>query len=685
MYKLSEKDEKMSGRKSLFASAVVLLLTLSFLAVSTLLVGADGDSENIGDEVKSFMNNSNSEVNLDQINLIGSWKEVKVTTTKGGTVYCVVTKIDYYHTYWIGEDDSDIFWAPAGSKLTCEPYPKSGYEFDGWTGTPGDLQGNKYVKNVNNGIDITAHFTKKKVKITFTYTGSGVAPEVSYQVEGGPQETDTAPLTIQVDRGRKVSFSYETIIEDGGSRYILESVSHSSPVTANGDITITAKYKTEYYLKVSSAYDTPTPSSGWFEKGTEITAKVSSPVLNGGSRYTCTGWVGTGSVPSSGSSSSFTFTINEPSSITWKWRAQYLVTFRQMGLESDSYGDVVTVDSVTKGLVGLPYSIWVNEGDSIEYHYETSVSGGSGNRYWLQRVTGPSSPIKVKGPETVTGVYVKFSPDDSMNVIGEGFRLIYTENTWNPLTYKLTTTKSSSFQYNVFYLGSPGENIDIEVSIPYPFVTVGETPVRVYGYVDVLGKGIFEPSQELKNFRVTGTETHTSSGSLGIALSDYEANPRTANSMIRINANGIVPETGLVFLTVQLSYGLKGSSGYTSDAGNNAMIGFSEKIRNQEDYTFSYVAGEDSGNTTMRNENVFKRNNGFAGIVTDENGEVVEGALVYLYGPSGNLIGSTLTDSDGWYGFSYRHSGGVVTYTLKCNGVTKSIIVYSEQRVVVNF
>ncbi len=57
MYKLSEKDEKMSGRKSLFASAVVLLLTLSFLAVSTLLVGADGDSENIGDEVKSFMNN----------------------------------------------------------------------------------------------------------------------------------------------------------------------------------------------------------------------------------------------------------------------------------------------------------------------------------------------------------------------------------------------------------------------------------------------------------------------------------------------------------------------------------------------------------------------------------------------------------------------------------------------------
>jgi hypothetical protein len=69
--------------------------------------------------------------------LADSWKMVKVTTTIGGTVKCEVTKGSYYDVHLIGEADTDVFWAIAGSKLVCTPYPKSGYEFDGWTGTLG--------------------------------------------------------------------------------------------------------------------------------------------------------------------------------------------------------------------------------------------------------------------------------------------------------------------------------------------------------------------------------------------------------------------------------------------------------------------------------------------------------------------------------------------------------------------
>ncbi|MGQ9460466.1 MAG: PKD domain-containing protein, partial [Candidatus Bathyarchaeaceae archaeon] len=100
-------------------------------------------------------------------------------------------------------------------------------------------------------------------------------------------------------------------------------------ITMNGPITETAAWRHEYYLTVTSPYDTPTPTSGWFEAGTPITASVTSPVTGPtGTRYVCTGWTGTGSVPASGTGTSVSFTINAPSSITWTWKTQYLLTVR---------------------------------------------------------------------------------------------------------------------------------------------------------------------------------------------------------------------------------------------------------------------------------------------------------------------------------------------------------------------
>jgi hypothetical protein len=74
------------------------------------------------------------------------------------------------------------------------------------------------------------------------------------------------------------------------------------------------------YFTVSSPYDSPTPTSGWFNDGTNITETVTSPVAGPtGTQYVCTGWTGTGSVPASGTATSVTFTITQPSSITWLW------------------------------------------------------------------------------------------------------------------------------------------------------------------------------------------------------------------------------------------------------------------------------------------------------------------------------------------------------------------------------
>ena len=53
------------------------------------------------------------------------------------------------------------------------------------------------------------------------------------------------------------------------------------------------------------------------------------------SRYICTGWKGSGSVPSSGSSTNCTFVIKEPSTLTWNWKTQSLVSVSISGGQSN--------------------------------------------------------------------------------------------------------------------------------------------------------------------------------------------------------------------------------------------------------------------------------------------------------------------------------------------------------------
>jgi len=97
--------------------------------------------------------------------------------------------------------------------------------------------------------------------------------------------------------------------------------------TANDLLTVT-----QYKLAIQSSpspHDSPNPSYGehWYDVGDRVTATVDSPADEmEGTRYRCSGWSGTGSVPPSGTGTSVAFTINEDSSLTWKWVTQYKLT-----------------------------------------------------------------------------------------------------------------------------------------------------------------------------------------------------------------------------------------------------------------------------------------------------------------------------------------------------------------------
>jgi hypothetical protein len=121
-------------------------------------------------------------------------------------------------------------------------------------------------------------------------------------------------------------------------------------LTVSGFGSVVGNYKTQYYLSVSSAHNSPDPSSGWVDAGASVTASVTSPDAGpSGTRYVCTGWTGTGSVPASGGDSTVTFTVTQASGITWNWITQYLLG----------------VDTNPPGLVVIPGSGWYNSSANV--------------------------------------------------------------------------------------------------------------------------------------------------------------------------------------------------------------------------------------------------------------------------------------------------------------------------------
>ena len=179
--------------------------------------------------------------------------------------------------------------------------------------------------------------------------------------------------------------------------------------TITAPSSITWNWKTQYYLTVVSARDSPSPVSGWFDSGSSITESVTSPVSGGsGIQYVCTGWTGTGSVPASGSALSVTFTISSASSITWNWKTQYQVTFDQTGVDPSFTGTVVSIDSVNYGVSGLSVSFWWDSGGSHSFSFASPLVVGSVQYVWSSTSglsTLQSGTLTAAGSGSVVGNY----------------------------------------------------------------------------------------------------------------------------------------------------------------------------------------------------------------------------------------------------------------------------------------
>lgn len=187
---------------------------------------------------------------------------------------------------------------------------------------------------INSAKNVTANY-QRQFKICFDQTGVAVDYTGTVVViDGNSYGVTSFPIYFWWDEGSSHNFTFQSpvIVTPNAKRYVWVSTTGLSS-QQSGSITvltagnITGNYKTQYCLVVTSDYGAPTPTTQWFDEGATITASVASPVSGPtGTRYVCTGWTGTGSVPPSGSTTSVTFTINQPSSITWNWKTQHYLT-----------------------------------------------------------------------------------------------------------------------------------------------------------------------------------------------------------------------------------------------------------------------------------------------------------------------------------------------------------------------
>lgn len=264
--------------------------------------------------------------------------------------------------------------------------------------------------------------------------------------------------------------------------------------------------------------------------------------------------------------------------------------------------------------------------------------------------------------------------DRDLNRPGQQFRALLNQDPQAWPSYRLNATNPGQFFYNVFATGNPGDTLTFNITLPYPFVTQGANPVHAYD-------GVTTTVVNNETCFLPGTSFYA--GSQQVTLANY-TNGTYQNQVGGVNGDGgdsvgtysfpvtvTVPASGFVYVNVHLDYGLKGTAGYTNNGSGDAMSLdlLTVRIPQLADHTFS-VSGAQTDDSMVENWNEFKKNPGVGGFsrLVDINGNPIAGATVTLKKGS-TVLGTVLTDEDGWYQIVYKHTGKAADFTITISKV----------------
>ncbi len=225
-----------------------------------------------------------------------------------------------------------------------------------------------------------------------TYVITTDPPGLQVTIDGGVPVT--APVITGWSSGEVHTIGTASPQAGGsGTRYTFQSWSdggaqaHSITVGAGG-ATITARFSTEFYLTIASAYP-GTSGSGWYASGGTATISASTPQSGpAGTRYAFAAW--TGDLLSSLNPA--TVIVDRPKTVTANWRTEFQLTVVAAHGNVTGEGWYRSGDSATVTLA---------EPEVTEAGATWQFTGWSGD------ATGTTATVNVTmdAPKTVTAIW----------------------------------------------------------------------------------------------------------------------------------------------------------------------------------------------------------------------------------------------------------------------------------------
>ncbi|MBN2543035.1 hypothetical protein JXI42_09245 [bacterium] len=211
------------------------------------------------------------------------------------------------------------------------------YEIDGerwlctgWDGT-GSVPGTGDSNRVNFNMDDTSTITWNwRIQYRFTVNSAFGDPVPAVGEAWYDPGTEICGWVNRFD-GIHVCTGYDGdgSLPDGVDTSFCFNIDTTSSVTWSWILFIES-----LSLVVNSAYGDPYPGVGinYYSPGAEVNVVLPETLITfGETRVVFTNWRGTGSLPASGEETAFSFTIDENSSLTWLWEAQYHIEVSYTG------------------------------------------------------------------------------------------------------------------------------------------------------------------------------------------------------------------------------------------------------------------------------------------------------------------------------------------------------------------
>jgi uncharacterized repeat protein (TIGR02543 family) len=228
-------------------------------------------------------------------------------------------------------------------------------------------------------------------QLTVNNGGHGAASGQGSYPAGTPATFGITPTTVSGGTGVQYVFIGWTSSDLGG----YTGASSSSTVTMSNSITETAIWQTQYWLTVTSPYDT-TGGGGWYPSDSTAHATLSSggPISGGtGTRYVFTSW----SDDASGTGlTSAGITMSAPKTATAVWTTQFYLTVLTSPLGIGTIGGAGWYNQGE----GAPLTAPINLGGYrlIKVPFSWDVDGGS-------QGIATSITVTMNAPHTATAHY----------------------------------------------------------------------------------------------------------------------------------------------------------------------------------------------------------------------------------------------------------------------------------------